>query len=73
MCAKMTRERAEEFGAAWNSRNADLVTSFFLPTMVFITRLSDQSRSAEATLARRAFVAVCRLSSTGFLMANSKI
>jgi ketosteroid isomerase-like protein len=29
MCAKMTRERAEEFGAAWNSRNADLVTSFF--------------------------------------------
>jgi hypothetical protein len=29
MCAKMTRERAEEFGAAWNSGNADLVTSFF--------------------------------------------
>jgi ketosteroid isomerase-like protein len=25
----MTRERAEEFGAAWNSGNADLVTSFF--------------------------------------------
>src|SRR5580658_6433012 len=29
MSAKMTRERAEEFGAAWNSGNADLVTSFF--------------------------------------------
>jgi ketosteroid isomerase-like protein len=29
MCAKMTRQRAEEFGAAWNSGNADLVTSFF--------------------------------------------
>jgi uncharacterized protein (TIGR02246 family) len=29
MGAKMTRERAEEFGAAWNSRNADLVTSLF--------------------------------------------
>jgi ketosteroid isomerase-like protein len=29
MCGKMTRERAEEFGAAWNSGDADLVTSFF--------------------------------------------
>ena len=29
MGSKMTRERAEEFGAAWNSGNADLVTSFF--------------------------------------------
>jgi ketosteroid isomerase-like protein len=29
MGAKMTRERAEEFGAAWNSSNADLVASFF--------------------------------------------
>ena len=29
MRAKMTRERAEEFGVAWNSRDADLVTSFF--------------------------------------------
>ena len=29
MGAKMTFERAAEFGAAWNSRNADLVTSFF--------------------------------------------
>jgi SnoaL-like domain len=29
MGAEMTRERAEEFGAAWNSGNADLVTSFF--------------------------------------------
>jgi len=29
MSAKMTRERAAEFGAAWNSRNAELVASFF--------------------------------------------
>jgi hypothetical protein len=29
MSAKMTRERAAEFGAAWNSRNADLVASYF--------------------------------------------
>ena len=29
MGAKMTRERAAEFGAAWNSHNADLVASFF--------------------------------------------
>jgi len=35
MCAKMTRERAEEFGAAWNSGNADLVTSFFADDGVY--------------------------------------
>ena len=35
MCAKMTRERAEEFGAAWNSRDADLVTSFFAENGVY--------------------------------------
>jgi ketosteroid isomerase-like protein len=29
MSAKMTRERATEFGAAWNSHNAKLVASFF--------------------------------------------
>jgi len=29
MSEKMTRERAEDFGAAWNSGNADLVASFF--------------------------------------------
>jgi uncharacterized protein (TIGR02246 family) len=29
MGAKMTRERAAEFGAAWNSHDADLVASFF--------------------------------------------
>ena len=29
MAAKMTHERAAEFGAAWNSHNADLVASFF--------------------------------------------
>jgi ketosteroid isomerase-like protein len=35
MSAKMTRERAEEFGAAWNSRNADLVASFFAEDGVY--------------------------------------
>jgi ketosteroid isomerase-like protein len=29
MGGKMTRERAAEFGAAWNSHNADLVASYF--------------------------------------------
>jgi hypothetical protein len=29
MSTKMTRERAEEFGASWNSRDDDLVASFF--------------------------------------------
>ncbi len=35
MAAKMTRERAEEFGAAWNSGDADLVASFFADDGVF--------------------------------------
>jgi hypothetical protein len=35
MGAKMTRERAEEFGAAWNSGNADLVASFFTEDGVY--------------------------------------
>jgi ketosteroid isomerase-like protein len=32
---KMTRERAAEFGAAWNSCDADLVTSFFADDGVY--------------------------------------
>jgi ketosteroid isomerase-like protein len=35
MGAKMTRERATEFGAAWNSHNAELVASFFTDDGVF--------------------------------------
>jgi hypothetical protein len=35
MGAEMTRERAAEFGAAWNSHNADLVTSFFADDGVY--------------------------------------
>src|SRR6476660_7819442 len=35
MCAKMTRERAEEFGIAWNSGDADLVISFFAENGVY--------------------------------------
>jgi ketosteroid isomerase-like protein len=31
----MTRERAAEFGAAWNSHDADLVTSFFAEDGVY--------------------------------------
>ena len=35
MSTKMTRERAEEFGAAWNSGDADLVASFFAEDGVY--------------------------------------
>jgi ketosteroid isomerase-like protein len=35
MFVKMTRERAEEFGAAWNSGDADLVASFFAEDGVY--------------------------------------
>ena len=35
MSAKLTRERAEEFGAAWNSGDADLVASFFAEDGVY--------------------------------------
>lgn len=35
MSAKMTRARASEFGAAWNSHDADLVASFFADDGVY--------------------------------------
>jgi ketosteroid isomerase-like protein len=35
MATKMTRERAEEFGTAWNSGDADLVASFFAENGVY--------------------------------------
>jgi ketosteroid isomerase-like protein len=35
MAAKMTLERAEQFGAAWNSGDADLVTGFFADDGVY--------------------------------------
>jgi ketosteroid isomerase-like protein len=35
MSTKMTRERAEEFGGAWNSGDADLVASFFTEDGVY--------------------------------------
>ena len=35
MSAKMSLERAQEFGAAWNSGNADLVASFFAEDGVY--------------------------------------
>jgi taurine dehydrogenase small subunit len=35
MGTSMTRERAAEFGAAWNSGNADLVASFFADNGVY--------------------------------------
>jgi uncharacterized protein (TIGR02246 family) len=35
MGGSMTRERAAEFGAAWNSHDADLVTSFFADDGVY--------------------------------------
>ena len=51
MGAKMTRERATEFGAAWNSHNAELVASFFTDDGVF-----HASVGADALAARTAFV-----------------
>jgi ketosteroid isomerase-like protein len=35
MGTKMTRERAEEFAAAWNSGDSELVTSFFADDGVY--------------------------------------
>jgi uncharacterized protein (TIGR02246 family) len=35
MTGKMTLERAEEFGTAWNSGNADLVAGFFAEDGVY--------------------------------------
>lgn len=35
MSAKMTLERATEFGAAWNSRDPDLIASFFAEDGVY--------------------------------------
>ena len=35
MATKMTLERAEQFGAAWNSGDADLVTGFFADDGVY--------------------------------------
>jgi phosphoglycerate-specific signal transduction histidine kinase len=35
MSGKMTRERAAEFGAAWNSGNAELVASYFTDDGVY--------------------------------------
>jgi len=35
MSTNMTRERAEEFGAAWNGGDADLVASFFAEDGVY--------------------------------------
>ena len=35
MSKKMTLERATEFGSAWNSGDADLVTSFFADDAVY--------------------------------------
>ena len=71
-CKNDGRERAEEFGAAWNSGNADLVASFFADDGVIMHR-SDLTTSARAALVRRTSVAEYRLFSIGFPMENSKI
>jgi ketosteroid isomerase-like protein len=43
MSAKMTLKRAEEFGAAWNSGNADLVTSFFTDDGVYHASIGSEA------------------------------
>jgi hypothetical protein len=76
----MTRERAEQFGAAWNSGNADLVASYFTddgayhasPMTAHIMLQSVLSHSERATSAKTISVARCRLFSTGFPTENSK-
>jgi hypothetical protein len=59
MCAKMTRARAEEFGAAWNSGNADLVATSL--KTVSIMRRSDPTHLARPILVRTMSVVVFRL------------
>jgi hypothetical protein len=72
MSAKLTRERAEEFGATWNSGDADLVASFFAEDVSIMPRW-DPMHSARVILAKSKSVVVSRLFSTAFPEANSKI
>ena len=69
MSTKMTRERAEEFGAAWNSGDADLVASFFAEDGVYHASVGPDG----VILAKSKFVLVFRLSSNAFQAVNSKI
>ena len=67
----MTPERAAEFGGAWNSHDADLVTGYFTDDGAYMRRW-DLMPSVRATSGRKISVAGCRLSSTDFPMGNSK-
>ncbi len=71
MSAKMTRERAEEFGVAWNSGDADLIASFFAEDGVYHASVGPM-HLARAIFAKSKFVAVFKLSSSDFPEANSK-
>lgn len=68
----MTPERATEFGAAWNSRDADLVASYFTDDGVYHASVGPDALGKsyfgkdESAVARR-------LSSTAFLTAGSRI
>jgi hypothetical protein len=72
MSAKMTRERAEKFGAAWNSGNADLVTSFFAEDGAYHASVGPD-HLGKSYFGKENIRRGYRLFSTGFLMANSKI
>ena len=72
MSAKMTRGRAEEFGAAWNSGDADLVASFFAEDGVYHASVGPDALG-KSYFGKEQSVVVFRLSSTAFPAANSKI
>ena len=72
MSPKMTPERAEEFGAAWNSGDADLVASFFAEDGVYHASVGPEALG-KVISAKSKSVVVFRLFSTDFPEANSKI
>ena len=72
MGAKMTRERAAEFGAAWNSHNADLVASFFADDGVYHASVGPDPLG-KTYRGRDEVRRGVRLSSTVFPTANLRI
>ena len=71
-CPQMTRERAEVFGAAWNSGDADLVASFFAEDGVYHASVGPDALG-KSYFGKEQIRRGVRLSSTAFPAANSKI
>ncbi len=72
MAGSMTRERATEFGAAWNSGDADLVASFFADDGVYHASVGPDRLGKKAIPAKRKSGAACRHSSIVFPTADLK-